>query len=947
MNYSYVRGRNSLMRQLFFWVLLFTMTSLTGYVYAGPGIWTSSGPEGGVISGLVASPNVPNTFYAVSRGGLFKSVNGGVNWNEASIGITRQLNGIVLHSSTAANTLYSFSNRNVYFSNNGAASWMDRSPPALSPDTFITAASLSRVFPGRVYIGISDGSVLRSDDAGLSWVGTSPLPVMNLSVSTIAAHPSNPNLLLLTASSQTSFGETRLFRGSAAGGAWTEITCLTGPCPWFDRQVTDLEFAGSGGKVWMTDQAAIYQSLDFGSNWTTVNPAPIESAGQLLTPNPDDNDDLFVAGRTGLAYTQDNGTTWTEVFAGFIGNSALQTARSTALVYDPFNTTIQLAGSDGNGVYRRINPGMDVWQPNVTGMNAVTVRSVDIAPGNRVHAATGDIFSPTFVNFRSTNGGNSWSQANTGLDADHFRALVVDPNNDQIVYAGGRYLPHINSTGMFDPGNGAIYKSSDGGINWMTIDNGIPVDPSLGLSRFGTVRSIALDLFSGSSGGTGPIQTLYVAGSGRFIDDGMGMPMQQAARIYKSTDAGATWVASDNGIGSAQMHPSGFFLFASGVQVLQDPSDVTGNTLYAATFIGGLDGAIVPTIPNGVFKTIDGGANWTPMSNGLPKVDGNPAATEANVLSLALDPTDPTGQTLYASSNDFLNNFIGTVYKTTDGGANWVFSGNGLMDRDVRDLVVDPLTGDVYAAAADPSTNGDGGVFVSSDGGASWSSISIGFPASAVGLKLTLDNTGPNPIIHAGTTRSLQSFEILPDEDIDGVSDPVESNAPNGGDGNLDGMQDSMQSEVASAPVNNTSRGPLSTYVTAVITPVTGNCDRLENVTGLDTVGSVPPETSYDLPFNGIQLRIPDCESAQLDLIYHERNAAFAEQLRAYALEFPDEERFMWQQIPTATVAGDTWSFNLSDGQLGDSTSEDNVILFLGGPARLTEMFFEDGMEVE
>lgn len=932
------------MRQVF--VLCFAVcTGFSGTVFAGPGVWTSAGPEGGVINGLIASPNAVNTFYAVGRG-VFKSTDGGINWTPANAGITRPVNGLILHSRTAANTLYTFGGRNVFFSNDGATSWQDRSPPGLMDGVSIFAADLSPVFPGRIYIGLTDGSVLRSDDAGQTWVATSPLPLPDLVINQITTHPSAPNTLLVTTTSSVTFGESRIFRGTAAGGVWTEITCAAGPCPWFNTQIADLKFAGSSGKAWMSDGFMIYQSLDFGSTWTAVSFPPIIPGGQTLTPNPDDDDELFVGGRIGLAYTEDNGTSWTEVFDGFVGNSSLQTAQSTNVAYDPFNTSIQLAGSDGNGVYRRVSAAMDVWQPNVSGMNSVTVRSVAVASGNRLHAALADVFTPAFVNFRSTNNGTSWSQANTGLQADHFRALMVDPNNDQIMYASGRYFPHTNNMGDFDNGNGAIYKSSDAGINWTTIDNGIPQEPTIGLSFFGTVRSLALDLTSGSGGGSGPIQTLYAAGSGSFVDDGMGMPMQRAARIYKSTDAGATWVASDNGIGSAQARPTGGFISASGVQILQDPNDATGNNLYAATFIGGLDGSFTPTIPNGVFRTTDGGANWIEVSNGLPTVDGIPAASAANVLSLALDPTDATGLTLYASTNDFSNSFDGTIYKTTDGGANWVFSGTGLMDRDVRDLVVDPLTGDVYAAVADPSTNGDGGVFISSDGGATWSSISVGFPASAVGLKLLLDDSGPNLVIHAGTTRSLQSFEVLPDDDVDGVPDATEAAAPNGGDGNLDGTQDSTQADVSSVLPSTPGRGD-SEYVTVVLTPLTGNCNNLENVTGLDTIDSVPPETSYRLPFNGVQLRIPDCESAQIDLIYHNRNFESSAQMRSYALEFPDEERFMWQQIPGASVNGNTWSFNLSDGQVGDSTSEDNVILFLGGPATLNEVFFDDGMEVE
>ncbi len=930
-------------------VTLFSLVffiSLCSSVLAGPGIWTSTGPDGGQAVGLVASPSTPNTFYSVSRGGVFKSIDGGFNWAASSVGITRQLGVTILHSQTAPNTLYVFGRFNVYFSNNGAASWNDRTPPGMMTNSGIITATLSRIFPGRIYLGLADGSVLRSDDAGLTWFATSPLPVSDISVTAMAAHPTDPNVLLVAAQSLIST-DIHLYRGSAAGGVWTEITC-PGVCPWGTSVLADIAFAGSSGKTWAVNFNGVYQSLDFGSTWVTTPTLPVNATGgQFLAPNPDDNDDLFVGGRLGLAFTQDNGTTWTEVLNGFVGNSSGHIGMSQQVVYDPFNTTIQLAGSLGNGVYRRVSPAMEIWTPNVSGMNAANIRAIAIATSSRIHAAIGDLFEPTFSAFRSTTGGSSWTATNTGLEADHFRDISVDPNNNLIVYASGRFLPHQDDMFGFNPGNGGIYKSSDGGVSWTTIDNGIPLNPGIfNNTVFGTVRTITLDQFSGSGGGSGPIQTLFVGGTGRFTDDGMGGFTQNAGRIYKSTDAGANWVIMDNGLGNAELGGSGRPLWASVVQIVQDPSDVTGATFYAATFIGGTDGSIPLSIPNGVFKTTDGGANWIPRSNGLPPLDGIAGSTQTNVLSLALDPTDLTGNTLYASTNDFSNGFVGTAYKTTDGGLNWFFSGTGLMDRDVRDLIVEPTTGDVYAAVTDPLSNGDGGVSRSTDGGASWQSISIGFPATAVATKLALDNTGANLIIHAGTTRSVQSFEMLPDMDTDGVPDLSEDNSPNGGDGNLDGMQDSDQNNVSSAPINNTNLG-LSEYVTAVVTAQIGNCASLENVTGLDTVGSIPLETTYNLPFNGIQLRIPDCQSATIDLIYHDRSFEDSTEIRTYALEFPDELRFVWQQLPGSTVIGNTWSFNLNDGQLGDSTPDDNVILFLGGPAVLSEVFFSDGMEVE
>ena len=56
----------------------------------------------------------------------------------------------------------------------------------------------------------------------------------------------------------------------------------------------------------------------------------------------------------------------------------------------------------------------------------------------------------------------------------------------------------------------------------------------------------------------------------------------------------------------------------------------------------------------GVFKSTNGGGNWSAVNTGL---------TDTYVHALAIDPVTPT--TLYAGTEG------GGVFKSTDGGGNW------------------------------------------------------------------------------------------------------------------------------------------------------------------------------------------------------------------------------------------------------------------------------------
>ncbi len=51
-------------------------------------VWTSNGPEGGDIRALAIDPATPSTLYAgTGYGGVFKSTDGGENWEAVNTGL--------------------------------------------------------------------------------------------------------------------------------------------------------------------------------------------------------------------------------------------------------------------------------------------------------------------------------------------------------------------------------------------------------------------------------------------------------------------------------------------------------------------------------------------------------------------------------------------------------------------------------------------------------------------------------------------------------------------------------------------------------------------------------------------------------------------------------------------------------------------------------------------
>jgi photosystem II stability/assembly factor-like uncharacterized protein len=136
---------------------------------------------------------------------------------------------------------------------------------------------------------------------------------------------------------------------------------------------------------------------------------------------------------------------------------------------------------------------------------------------------------------------------------------------------------------------------------------------------------------------------------------------------------------------------------------------VTGVPSQPATFYMGV-------ASGGLFKTIDSGVTWTPITDGKVPV--------ASMGAIAVADTDPNVIYLGTGSDGVRSN-VSTgrgVYKTTDGGATWKFMGlyNAGQIGAIRIHPTNPnivwlsATGDIFKA------NAERGIFKTTDGGTTW-----------------------------------------------------------------------------------------------------------------------------------------------------------------------------------------------------------------------------------
>ncbi len=123
----------------------------------------------------------------------------------------------------------------------------------------------------------------------------------------------------------------------------------------------------------------------------------------------------------------------------------------------------------------------------------------------------------------------------------------------------------------------------------------------------------------------------------------------------------------------------------------------------------------------GVWKTINGGQSWKPLSDN---------AVSLAMGALAIDPSNEN--VLYAGTGEYSKG-VGAYYgagilKTTDAGATWKTSGLPNVGA-FSTIIVNPnRTSTIYAAGA----GSGGGLYISKDAGASWVKTTGGLPPGDV-----------------------------------------------------------------------------------------------------------------------------------------------------------------------------------------------------------------------
>jgi photosystem II stability/assembly factor-like uncharacterized protein len=401
---------------------------------------------------LTLSPAQPQTVYAsihliipqqYDGAFLVKTVNGGANWSEVSLGDYNFCGGQCWYSHVIAvhpinpDTLYlggmaqylgqtdeDFTVRRVVVrTTNSGATYEDLSPNdspqrTLHPD--MHAIAFDPQDPNVVWIG-NDGGVWKSSDGGQTWENKNT-NLATLQFTGIAIDPTNANILQGGMQDNNKAYTTDGGAGGPLGAAWIAADVGDGGFAGIDPFDPEIFYGTRFGKS--------FQRNDQGAAFTGTWPMKVDGIGQsdrslFYAPFAVDpaQEGVLYFGTFRLYRTTNRGESWTPISDGLTkGEGSL--------------STIAVSPSDPQVIYTGASDG-----------------SVQMTP----------------------DGGATWTNLTKAPLPNRFVSeIVVTPDNPQVAYAV------FNGFNTHTPeASGHVFKTVDGGATWQDISGNLPDVPVL------------------------------------------------------------------------------------------------------------------------------------------------------------------------------------------------------------------------------------------------------------------------------------------------------------------------------------------------------------------------------------------------------------------------------------------------------------------------------------
>lgn len=224
-----------------------------------------------------------------------------------------------------------------------------------------------------------------------------------------------------------------------------------------------------------TGKSSLYRSNDNGVNWTIVAQDFTNSESKIfLSPNFATDNTIFAIAYYGIYRSMNGGISWTRLIKT---SKSYNLPTTKSIAFSPVFETDKTIFADYNYGLIRSNDGGQSWRLFTSGIEGIPTWfsiSPDYENDSTIFLVTEDL---TFMNwknniFKSNDNGQSWSKIYSSplITTNHISNIKISPD-------------FKNDNSLFLSGLEGVQKSSDGGVNWVTINKGLSkLNPRLTIS---------------------------------------------------------------------------------------------------------------------------------------------------------------------------------------------------------------------------------------------------------------------------------------------------------------------------------------------------------------------------------------------------------------------------------------------------------------------------------
>ncbi len=672
---------------------------------ARSGDWRLEGPTniGGRINCIEVDPTNESIIYAgSSNGGIFKTTDGGTNWNPVADDFSYMAIGDIAIDPNNSQIIYAGTGDpnisglphigdGIYKSLDGGATWnhMGLTEPRIVSKIIVNPQNSNQVFAATMGIPFERNNfrgLYRSDDGGQNWQqvlfvsdesGVIDLVIDPETPSTIYA--ASWNRVRNNQESMAAGPDAKIFKSTDSGDNWTQ---LQNGLPTGNLSRIGLAISQTNSNVlyavYVDDDyelEGLYKTIDAGANWTAVNingvdPLLVNGFGWYFGQvriNPSNHDHISLLG-VEMYTTYDGGANWERSVPEWWTYEVH--ADKHDMVYLPSGAV--LLATDG-GIYKCNQQQLGIWN------------RLDNIPNTQFYrVAVSPYQSETY----------SGGAQDNGTSEGNYQSLNAWPR----IFGGDGFQPVYDSYDEY-----FMYcETQNGGLYYLDLWDGYAEDFTYGIDQ-NDRRNWDMPYFKS------------VHNSDRFYTG--------TYRVYRNDDAPyGSWYPISSDLTDGVIFGDMFHNITT-----VEESPVTEDKLYAGTSDGN------------VWRLLSSGGSWENITTGLP---------DHYVTNIKASPN--FGSTVYVTHSGYkMNDFISHVHRSDDNGDTWIDISGDLPQTAVNHIEV--LNDTALFVATDD------GVYGTLNGGTNWSRIG-NMPLMTV-PDIEIDHAAQRLV--AGTfARSIMSYPL-------------------------------------------------------------------------------------------------------------------------------------------------------------------------------------------